>query len=232
MALRGLAHKVGLRPIPFGGQVLVLMVAYELLTFLADKNLTVNALIPEDPDFDSVAQTIGWILTGVILIAATISWSLGWRRAFRRTVLLFLALSTLAVFLDVTDLVSTMTARTDNEGALNLLWDAVLTWTSNVLTFAIWYWFLDGGGPDRRASTEPGPADFAFPQHTASLPGWENWSPGILDYVFVAFNTSTAFSPTDTLVLSRSAKFLCMVQASISLVIIAMLAARVVNTIQ
>ena len=54
----------------------------------------------------------------------------------------------------------------------------------------------------------------------------------MLDYVFVAFNTSTAFSPTDTLVLSHKAKVLCMIQAGISLVIIAMLAARVVNTIQ
>jgi hypothetical protein len=55
------------------------------------------------------------------------------------------------------------------------------------------------------------------------------WSPGFVDYLFLAFNTSTAFSPTDSPVLSRWAKVLMMVQSSISLATLALLAARAVN---
>ena len=109
-----------------------------------------------------------------------------------------------------------------------LLLSAGLLWVSNVLVFASWYWRLDAGGPnarDRRANHEAGA--FLFPQMT--IDGDEAWSPGFVDYLFLAFNTSTAFSPTDVPVLSRWAKVLMMVQASISLATLALLAARAVN---
>jgi hypothetical protein len=56
-----------------------------------------------------------------------------------------------------------------------------------------------------------------------------NWRPGFVDYLFLAFNTSTAFSPTDVPVLSRWAKGLMMLQAFVSLATLALLAARAVN---
>jgi uncharacterized membrane protein len=59
--------------------------------------------------------------------------------------------------------------------------------------------------------------------------GQEDWSPNFVDYLFLAFNTSTAFSPTDVPVLARWAKILMMIQSLLSLLIIALLAARAVN---
>jgi len=50
-----------------------------------------------------------------------------------------------------------------------------------------------------------------------------------MDYLFLAFNTSTAFSPTDTAALSRWAKIGMMLQSLISSTIVALLAARAVN---
>jgi hypothetical protein len=50
-----------------------------------------------------------------------------------------------------------------------------------------------------------------------------------VDYLFLAFNTSTAFSPTDVPVLSRWAKLLMMIQATIALVVVIVLAARAIN---
>ena len=59
---------------------------------------------------------------------------------------------------------------------------------------------------------------------------WQRrWSPNFLDYLFLAFNTSTAFSPTDTLPLARWGKVLMMLQSMISLTVLALLAARAVN---
>jgi hypothetical protein len=115
-----------------------------------------------------------------------------------------------------------------------LLLSAVILWTSNILVFASWYWRLDAGGPNaRERRAVHGEGSFLFPQMTldASDPDSpaNGWSPGFVDYLFLAFNTSTAFSPTDVPVLSRWAKMLMMLQASISLATIALLAARAVN---
>jgi hypothetical protein len=116
-----------------------------------------------------------------------------------------------------------------------LLLAAGLLWISNFLVFASWYWRLDGGGPHERAQTR-GHSDgaFLFPQMTMPTEakraaGEHDWEPNFVDYLFLAFNTSTAFSPTDVPVLSRWAKLLMMIQAMISLLVIALLAGRAVN---
>jgi hypothetical protein len=116
-----------------------------------------------------------------------------------------------------------------------LLRSAAAIWISNFLVFASWYWRLDGGGPHQRAQS-PGHSDgaFLFPQmmmhpEAKKAAGEEEWEPHFIDYLFLAFNTSTAFSPTDVPVLSRWAKILMMVQAMISLLVIALLAGRAVN---
>lgn len=116
-----------------------------------------------------------------------------------------------------------------------LLLSAASLWITNILVFALWYWRLDAGGPhqrDRRAGHSDGA--FLFPQMTMSEKalreaGQEDWSPNFVDYLFLAFNTSTAFSPTDVPVLERWAKILMMLQSLLSLLIIALLAARAVN---
>ncbi len=111
-----------------------------------------------------------------------------------------------------------------------LLLVASVLWVCNVLVFASWYWRLDGGGPHARElrGTHTDGA-FLFPQMLLPAGRAAGWSPGFVDYLFLAFNTSTAFSPTDVPVLSRWAKGLMMVQSSISLITIALLAARAVN---
>jgi hypothetical protein len=116
-----------------------------------------------------------------------------------------------------------------------LLLAAASLWIANVLVFASWYWHLDGGGPHQR-SLKPGHSDgaFLFPQMTMDpqakiAAGEHEWEPNFVDYLFLAFNTSTAFSPTDVPVLSRWAKIVMMIQAMISLLVIALLAGRAVN---
>jgi hypothetical protein len=111
-----------------------------------------------------------------------------------------------------------------------LLRSAAALWVTNILVFALWYWKLDAGGPlarDRRRGRLD--SAFLFPQMVIQNDLRSNWSPHFMDYLFLAFNTSTAFSPTDTAVLSRWAKLGMMLQALISLTILALLAARAVN---
>jgi uncharacterized membrane protein len=119
-----------------------------------------------------------------------------------------------------------------SETPVELAKSAACLWIANVLVFAIWYWRLDAGGPfardGRGAHTE---GDFFFPQMMDGCPGPENWSPRFVDYLFIAFNNSTAFSPTDTPVLSRWAKVLTMLQSVISLLVVAVLVSRAVGLI-
>jgi uncharacterized membrane protein len=117
------------------------------------------------------------------------------------------------------------------ESPKKLLVAAIALWITNVLVFALWYWKLDAGGPLEREKSHGRRlgSSFLFPQMLNLDDGNPPWSPNFMDYLFLAFNTSTAFSPTDTAVLSRWAKLGTMLQSLISLTIVALLAARAVN---
>jgi hypothetical protein len=140
---------------------------------------------------------------------------------------------TLSLIVSLALLVSRLPAK--KESPKELLVAAGALWISNLLVFACWYWRLDAGGPHeralRRSHTD---GAFLFPQMILEPElrremGEDRWKPGFIDYLFLAFNTSTAFSPTDVPVLSRWAKALMMIQSAISLATIALLAARAVN---
>jgi hypothetical protein len=101
----------------------------------------------------------------------------------------------------------------------------------NILSFAIWFWELDRGGPARRArGTDPYP-DFLFPPMTSPDLAPKNWEPFFLDYLYLAFTNATAFSPTDTLPMSRWAKSAMGIESAIALLIAVLLIAKAVNSL-
>lgn len=173
-----------------------------------------------------------WLLPAVmalLLIPILASHGRGWLQAAR--VLTFAAVGalTLALITSLALLIQGLPGHKDNPATL--LRSAAVLWVTNMLTFALWYWKLDAGGPLGRDSRKgPVESSFLFPQMTTHPPQ-SNWSPEFIDYLFVAFNTSTAFSPTDTPVLGRWAKVLSMIQALISLTVLAVLAARAINVL-
>jgi len=155
---------------------------------------------------DMLNKVLGYLLTAIVTIDMV--WSLG---------LLIAALPS------------------HKQQPLDMLRSAAALWITNVIVFASWYWRLDAGGPRARelrgVHTD---GAFLFPQMTLNQQtrremGEDTWSPGFVDYLFLAFNTSTAFSPTDSPVLTRWAKVLMMIQALISFTTVALLAARAVN---
>jgi hypothetical protein len=169
-------------------------------------------------------------LVAIILVAIRRG-HFGWSR---RVGLLLLGTITIAEAISTSFLVGLLISASEHtavhDTAIILLRDASLLWIANVLTFALWYWELDDGGPGKRHRDGYQSKDFLFPQRTLDPPDM-NWCPQFVDYLFLAFNTSTAFSPTDTLVLSQRAKLLLMIQALISLAVLAIIAARAINTL-
>jgi uncharacterized membrane protein len=110
-----------------------------------------------------------------------------------------------------------------------LIFSSAGIWLTNVIVFALWYWEVDRGGPDQRAHDEHGAPDFLFPQ--MSTPGCSelDWAPKFIDYLYLAFTNATAFSPTDVMPLTHTAKILMLGQSAISLITITLVAARAVN---
>jgi hypothetical protein len=167
------------------------------------------------------------LLVPVLIARMRGSWDLNQRLGY-----FLLAVVTAAMLWSVALLIWSLPRHTLSPSLL--LRSAAALWITNILVFASWYWRLDAGGPHaRRMSICHTKGDFLFPQMTlapgTSQPVDPDWIPGFVDYLFLAFNTSTAFSPTDTPVLAPWAKVLVMVQSSISLATLALLAARAVN---
>jgi hypothetical protein len=182
----------------------------------------------------SARLTLGppWALLVLAVVAVggtRVLGSRGMMLARRWLATLALAGVTIAVTVSAVALITSLLNKSTEAG--DLLRDAVLLWVTNVLTFSLWYWELDGGGPANRHATGCGSTDFAFPQRVLGGELEATWLPEYVDYLFLAFNTSTAFSPTDTMVLARRAKVLMMYQSLVSLTTIAVLAARAINTI-
>jgi hypothetical protein len=115
-------------------------------------------------------------------------------------------------------------------GGHSLILSGIVLWVTNVLIFAVWYWEMDRGGPVARFQNPDALADFQFPQMEDSksyVP--ENWQPGFLDYLYTSLTNATAFSPTDTMPLTQTAKMVMGVQGVAALVTVGLVVARAVN---
>ncbi|MER7925905.1 MULTISPECIES: hypothetical protein [unclassified Streptomyces] len=126
-------------------------------------------------------------------------------------------------------LVMGLVRGTEKLAAGPLLLTGGAIWLTNVIVFALWYWEWDRGGPMARVMGQRRYADFLFVQMQSPETAPPDWEPAFLDYLYLSFTNSTAFSPTDVMPLSRWAKMLMMLQSSVSLVTVVLVVARAVN---
>jgi hypothetical protein len=146
----------------------------------------------------------------------------------------------LAVLVMVSNLVrlgnlSRLILRGDHFEGGSLIWAAVVVLLTNIVGMAVLFWEFDRGGPAARDKLHPGEAeremDLQFPQDTMSGPAYDDWRPSFVDYLFVAFTATIAFSPTDTMPLTRMFKVYFMIAAVTATVTIAVVAARAVSLV-
>jgi hypothetical protein len=114
----------------------------------------------------------------------------------------------------------------------DLIISGLVIYLTNIIIFGLWYWELDSNGVQGQSTTVP-PIDFLFPQMTpgehALKPGV--WSPTFFDYLYVSVTNASSFSPSDTPPLTHRAKSLMAMQSLVSLVTVALVAARAINII-
>jgi uncharacterized membrane protein len=111
----------------------------------------------------------------------------------------------------------------------SLILSGAVLWVTNVLLFAVWYWEMDRGGPVARYENASALVDFQFPQMDDPKLAPEGWRPGFLDYLYLSLTNSTAFSPTDTMPLTHTAKIVMAIQSITALLTVGLVIARAVN---
>ena len=164
-----------------------------------------------------------------MLIGAVVKDAPRWRRLERSSELFAVWV---ALLFNLANLCIAAYNLVENPGKLQpvpLFYTSVGIWCGNVLIFTLLYWLIDGGGTDARLSGNVKYPDFDFPAMDDNVHVPPGWQPGIVDYLFLGFTTSTAFSPTEAMPLTPRAKLLMILQSSIALVTIAIVAARTIN---
>jgi uncharacterized membrane protein len=113
-----------------------------------------------------------------------------------------------------------------------LILTAINIFFTNIIVFGLLYWEIDAGGPVRRRKADRRKHDFSFPQMQNPELAPHGWIPNFIDYLYVSATNATAFSPTDTMPLTRVAKLFMLTQSLISLTTLALVAARAVNILK
>ena len=169
-----------------------------------------------------------WTSARLLLLLATISlWLFNQKRRLFRLIILINGAFTFGLLVSMFGLVDVLFG-VSSQAVETLIVDVVLLAAANILIFSIWYWIIDPPGVNE-IPREDEPWDFLFPQRANPIPLYEQWQPRYSDYLFLAFTTSFAFSPTDSAPLTRRAKLLMTLQSTISLVTITAIAGSAIN---
>jgi hypothetical protein len=186
------------------GESIALLVGLALLFGVPNRYTIAGPLLAH-------AIAILYIATCALSIVTTI---LGSRKVGRTAMVTAAVLLALVVAASMTKLVYLVIYHARSIEGIRLIETALLIWISNVIIFAIIYHLIGEG-------------DFEFPRSRGPASSPLNF----LDYVFLAFTTATAFSPTDTPPLTTRARICMMVEAAVSLMTLAIAAARAVNVL-
>jgi hypothetical protein len=153
-----------------------------------------------------------------------------WLRVERTVTLLFVVVAGVGTLANLANLIGAMMDRPAEISGLQLLASSIAVWVTNVLMFSLLYWQMDRGGPEARVNHVGTRPDWLFPQEGAPAedvpPGWRSV---FVDYLFLGYSTATAFSTTDVMPLTSRAKLLMMLESTISLTTIVVVAARAIN---
>jgi hypothetical protein len=142
-----------------------------------------------------------------------------------------IALMTLANVASMALLVHHLLTANVTQGR-KLIYSAVAVWLTNVIVYGLWFWEVDRGGPHRRASGEKLLPDIQFPQMENPDLAPAHWRPRFTDYLYTSFANGTSFAPADAMPLTLRAKALFTTESVVSLVTIAVVAARAVNILK
>lgn len=194
--------------------------------------LVLLALLPE-----RIRLFPGWLpyLCGIVVITPIVAVGItsaktSWLRAERTLTLVFSVVVIGSTILNLVNLVGQMVNRSGEISGLQLFISSIAVWVTNFLAFSMMFWQIDRGGPEARANAVSKRPDWLFPQDGVPIHDLPpDWCPTFVDYLFLGFCTVTAFSPTDALPITPRAKLLIMLESSMSLITVVVVASRAIN---
>lgn len=208
--------------------VLLVLMLIALMQGSISYSITFGGLDRYVPDMRGNPAAVGWIGLRLLLLTAVLAmWLLNRRTRLFQAIIVANAVFTVGLLVNMVALLLVL-AGYSSQKVTALVVDVLLMAVTNIMIFSIWYWIIDPPGVEE-SQREDVAWDFRFPQRSISLPNYEIWVPRYTDYAYVAFTTSFAFSPTDTMPLTRRAKLLMLLQATISLVTVTVIAGSAIN---
>jgi uncharacterized membrane protein len=181
------------------------------------------------------ADDASWLLGGFLVVAlilliigdpGRIDRQATWLRV---VTMIVIAMITIANGASVVKLSADIINREPStNSATTLLGAGAAIWATNVIAFGLWYWELDRGGAAARAHGQGDPA-FVFPEMTNPDYVTADWFPKVIDFLYLSFNTSMAFSPTDVSAVRPWAKLLMMAEEAVSVIVAVLVIARAVS---
>jgi hypothetical protein len=179
------------------------------------------------PDWFPIALGIAFVMpmVGVWLSRAHPSWL---RIERTSTIVLSVIAETLTLF-TIGYMIRDILVQSVALSGHQLLASSIGGWFTNVMVFSLLFWHIDRGGPEARMNNQDLKPDWLFPQTGVPEQVPPDWRPQYVDYLFLSFSTATAFSTTDVIPLTSRAKMLMMLESSISLVTIIVVASRAIN---
>jgi hypothetical protein len=223
-----LSRAVRLRINTHAWALLVLVIIQVMTNFLSE-NLTIGRLTPSEALMPHRQFYDLWrLMVFVILLAAILFWLVNHGRRVRVAIFLLNGVFTAQLFV-ATLLIVARLLQSQKVVVGTLLVDGFIILVTNILVFSLWYWYIDSSNTRFLETEVDRRWDFLFPQRQETYPGYEDWQPRFWDYLFLAYTTSVAFSPTETAPLSRAAKVLMMTQSTIALIAITAVVGTAIN---
>ena len=217
-------------------EMIVILFFITLYDFLLSDALSIPVALGRSQwlayrSLDRLVSSLELLVPVVILIVMAVLWLAGRNHWERRLAIAYLLWVTLRLIIKVA-LVILIAMNSQVVRAPVLLKDTFVLFFIISVLFGVWYWIIDGGGPQARRSGEVKRYDFSFPQQSQPLPGWEGWQPGLWDYIHLGFSGSTQLGPGGSNVYSVRAKCLVMLQVSLSLLILVFLASFAIGLLK
>jgi uncharacterized membrane protein len=155
-----------------------------------------------------------------------------WSAARRRIILGLVIVMSADIVLAVVELVRGILDGALGDNGKVLLATGGAVWWTNIIAFSLWFWMLDRFGAMTETSGHASQRSFLFATMQSGEYAPADWEPQYVDYLYLGFTNATAFSPTDTMPLTRWAKTLMAVQSGIALVVALMIIARAVSILK
>jgi hypothetical protein len=168
----------------------------------------------------------------VALVTSFISgifWLFKMQKAFKLFFDVTLSLSMLALLDNLVGLIVCLFDKQDNPAYLLL--SASFVYMENIAVFAAYYWKFDHPYQVRIAAGEKIHPGIVFPHNMSSFDSLTGWQPKYVDYLFLSFNTASTFGPTLPIPLRNPIQIGMMLQVTIAMAVLIMLAARAIGLI-